>query len=151
MKYVGVKHKPEHENVFWFSVPESISDYVIVGTQVLCNTKKGENSGIVERVMEGVSQTEAVSIIGDYFPLKNILAVKRNLELSDIHIPWDMHQSTPSPEKIANRISELYHTGSFNTPVICSADNNLRDGYTAYLVAKMFGHETLSVFCVVSD
>lgn len=148
MMYVGVKHKPEHDNLFWFSVPDSISKHIKVGAQVLCDTKKGASFGVVVSIIEGVSQKKAAGVIGDYFPLKGVLAVKRDVDISDIHIPWEMRQSSPSPDKIALRIKELYDTCYFHTPVTCSADNNLQDGYTAYLVARMFGHETLSAFCV---
>lgn len=150
MKYVAVRHKPQHTNVWWFSVPEELEDRVYVGAEVLCNARRGEASGKIEYIMDGIPQDEAEKIIGNYFPLKSVLAVKVNYDMSNIHIPYEIATSNPSPDKIAKRITEFYGTGKFNTPVIFSADGNLRDGYTAYLVAKMFGHDTLRGFCLLN-
>lgn len=149
MKYVAVKHKPTHTNVWWFSVPEELNDMVHVGAEVLCNTRKGSASGKIEAVMDGLSQSDAEKIIGNHFPLKSLIAVSVDYDMDGIHIPYHIASSNPAPEKISQRMIEFYSAGKFNTPVIFSADGNLRDGYTAYLVAKMFGHDTLHGFCVV--
>lgn len=135
MKYVAIKHKPEHTNVWWFSVPEELEDKVYIGAEVLCITKKGKASGKIMYIMEGLPQKEAEKIIGKH--------------LDEIHIPMDFLTDCPSSEKLAQRVTEFYATGKFDTPVIISPDGNLRDGYTAYLVAKMFEHDTLRGFCVL--
>lgn len=150
MKYVAVKHKPTHTNVWWFVVPEELEEIVHVGAEVLCDTRKGNSTGKVEYILDGLSQNDAEKIIGNHFPLKSLIAVNVDYDMSGIHIPYEVASSNPSPDKICQRVAEFYATGMFNTPVIFSADGNLRDGYTAYLVAKMFGHDTLRGFCVIS-
>lgn len=149
MKYVAVKHKPEHTNVWWFAVPTELEERVYVGANVLCMTKKGKATGKIEHIMDSVPQNLAEKIIGKHFPLKTIIAVNIEMPIEEIHIPLDYIATNPEAVKITKRIEEFYTTGKFNTPVIFSADGNLRDGYTAYLVAKMFEHETLRGFCVI--
>lgn len=149
MKYVAVKHKPEHRNVWWFSVPEELEDKVYVGAEVLCATSKGNASGKVESILDGVPQSTAEAIIGDHFPLKTIYAVKVDMNIEDIHVPIAFLDSNPDAEKIKERIKEWYSTAKFNTPILFSPDGNLKDGYTAYLVAKMFEHDTLKGYCII--
>lgn len=148
MKYVAVKHKPEHTNVWWFSVPDELASKVYIGADVLCITKRGEASGKITYIMEGIPQKEAEKIIGKHFPLKSIIAVSVGFPMEEIHIPMNFLSDCPSSEKLAKRVTEFYATGKFDTPVIISPDGNLRDGYTAYLVAKMFDHDVLRCFCV---
>lgn len=150
MKCVGVRHKPEHSNLFWFEVPESLEAITQIGTQVICDTRKGNSTGVVDILVEGLDSIESIEFFKGLTPLKRIIAAKKEFELSDIHIPWDMASSAPSSDKITKRINEFYTTGAFQTPIICGADGNLQDGYTAYLVARMFGHDTLSAFCISS-
>ena len=149
MKYVAVKHKPEHTNVWWFMVPDELGDKVSVGNEVICATARGKANGKVVQMMDGISQESAERIIGNHFPLKSVVAVSVELPLSDIHIPLILASSNPSEEKISKRMHEFYKYGKFNTPVIYSTDGTLRDGYTAYLVAKMFDHDTLKGFCSI--
>lgn len=151
MKYVGVKHKPEHTNLYWFAVSGELATYVGVGSKVLCDTRKGHQKGVVQIVLDGVSEDEMLRIAQfsrQYLPVKNIIAVEMDAELKDIHIPYSMEETPPSAEDIAKRVNEFYEHGRFDTPVIFTQDMNLQDGYTAYLVATMFGHETLHGFCV---
>ena len=146
MKYVGVRHKPELPYLFWFSVPEPLSHLVSIGKTVMCDTRKGKTTGVVVQVIEGFLPSEAAKLIGDYFPLKQVIGVEMEFEVNEIHIPWDMQESTPSPEEIAACVRDLY-SGCQRTAVSCSPDGNLREGYPAYLVAKMFGHDTIRGFC----
>lgn len=148
MKYVAIKHKPEHTNVWWFSVPEELEDKVYIGAEVLCLTRKGKATGKIVSIMDGISQTDAEKIIGNHFPLKAVFAVNVEFPLEEIHVPMEYSSTNPTPEKIAKRVNEFYSSGKFNTPVIFTPDGNLRDGYTAYLVAKMFEHNTLRGFCM---
>lgn len=151
MKYVGVKHKPEHTKLYWFAVPDGLAPHVGVGSEVLCDTRKGHNKGIVQIVLDGVSEDEMLRVAQfnrQYLPVKNIISVALDAELGEIHIPYFMENTPPTPEKIAKRVSEFYELGRFDTPVIFTQDMNLQDGYTAYLVATMFGQETLHGFCV---
>ena len=150
MKYVGVKHKPEHTELYWFVVPDGLSPYVYVGSEVICDTRRGHNKGVVHVVLDGVCREEMIMIaqFERDIPVKSIIAVAMDAELGEIHIPYYMQNTPPAAEKIARRVNEFYELGRFDTPVIFTQDMNLQDGYTAYLVATMFGQETLHGFCV---
>lgn len=146
MKYVGVRHKPEHTNLFWFYVPESLSHLISVGQRIVCDTRKGKTTGVVVQIIDGFIQAEATRIIGDYFPLKPVVGLEMDFEIDEIHIPWDIQECNPDPEDIAACIRRLY-SGYQTAQISCTPDGNLHDGYPEYLVAKMFGHDTIRGFC----
>lgn len=144
MKYVGVKHEPEQTVTYWFEAPDNIARQISVGSSVICDTRRGSMSGIVEQIMDGIPQNIARSVIGDHFPLKKVLAVSKDIPIQNIRISWEI-DSNPSPEEIAERVREYYNHGKFDSPIICDEDGNLEEGYSAYLVAKMLAHDTLRV------
>lgn len=143
-KYVGVRHESGQQQVYWFEVPDELFAVTSIGTHVICDTKKGEMPGVIVHVIDGMNDAEAARIIGaKYFPLKRVIAVLSEFQLPDIHIPFEMEtESAPEPDEIADRMREFYATGGFQN-VIFNADGTLLDGYSAYLVAKMFDHESL--------
>lgn len=145
MRYVGVRHAPNQTSLYWFSVPEELLGFITANTKVICDTRKGEAEGTVERVLDGFSEGEVKQISGNRYPLKSIVGALIDYGVSDIHIPWEMEASSPSPEKICSRMREFYSTGVFKTKIVVATDGTLLDGYTAYLVAKMFGHDSLRV------
>ena len=148
-RYVGVQHKSNDNKIFWFIVPESLADTIKLGTKVVCDTRKGRDLGLVVSIIEGAEARHLVP----YRPTREIVAVEQDFELSKIHIPydWNLASTNPSVDKISQRINEYYQSGRFKTVVLCHPDGTLRDGYTAYLVAKMFGHDTLRAFCVATE
>ncbi len=148
MKFVGVKHQPGQEETYWFEVPNTIAHLATIGQAVVCDTRRGNMSGTIVQTMEGIDSREASRIIGNYFPLKKIISITTDFEVAEIHIPWDIANSNPEPNEIATRVSEFYNNGRFLVDVVCTADGNLKEGYTAYLVAKMFGHDTIHGQCV---
>lgn len=147
MKYVGVQHK-ENQQAFWFQVPNELNKFVGVGSEVICDTRRGEALGTVVSVLDGLPDRDLNGIGGFQIPTKKILGVAAEVELAQLNVPLDMELSAPSSSKIAKRIDEFYTCGKFSTPVVFSPNDDLTDGYTAYLVAKMFGHKTLSGFYV---
>lgn len=151
MKYVGVKHQPDNEIAYWFEVPCNLEEVVGVGKDVLCNTRRGDMTGYIVSVMDGVPENEAIKIIGNRFPLKNIIAVSAEFKVPEIYVPWELEKELPEPEEILQRVNEFYEYGCFKIPVSFSDTGTLLDGYSAYLVAKMFGHETLKGYCVASQ
>lgn len=146
MKYVGVRHKHNQTTTYWFESPEELAPHIHIGCEVLCDTSRGNNLGTVVSILEGITEQQARAVIGNFF-LKKIIGVSVDVELENIHIPWEMETSAPSPESIATQISAFYNDAKFSVPVIFTQDFNLYDGYTAYLVAKMFEHEKLHGFC----
>ena len=69
----------------------------------------------------------------------------RKIDVTSIIVPKAFKYSNPSTEKIAKRINEYRTHGKFKTPVVVGEDGMLKDGYTAYLVAKMLDITTLLV------
>ena len=151
MKYVAVKHQPDNEMAYWFEVPQGLENVVSVGKDVICNTKHGDMPGRIVSIIDSVPLSEATRIIGNRFPLKNVIAVAMEFELSEIYVPWDIERILVHPTEIAARVDELYEHGGFKVPISFSSDGRLVEGYSAYLVAKMFEHETLKGYCVSSQ
>lgn len=142
MKYVAVKHKLEHQKVWYFKVPEELSKYVCVGSNVICNTRYGLVKGKVEYILDGAPDL-IVKKIGNCVPSKSIEAVEVDMDMTEIAIPYSLGLSSPDVSELDERINDWYKSGRFNTKVEFDANGGLKDGYSAYLVARMFDHNTL--------
>ncbi len=142
MKYVAVRHKPEHQNVWFFKVPEVLNEYVQIGNKVICDTRYGLTKGRIEYILDGVPDT-VIEQVADCNPSNFIVGVESAVSMEDITVPLIFDMSTPDSSKLMQRVHEWYRNGAFNTKVEFHADGELKDGYSAYLVARMFGHETL--------
>lgn len=70
--------------------------------------------------------------------------IHMHIKVSDIKITTAFSNTIPSPKKIAQRVEEYKTEGKFNTDVVVR-NGYLIDGYSAYLVCKMLGIETLKV------
>jgi hypothetical protein len=70
---------------------------------------------------------------------------KITLPLASIKIQDEWVKTIPSPEKIAERVQEWKSKGRFNTRVAVDKNAMLLDGYSAYLVAKMFDVQEMKV------
>ena len=77
------------------------------------------------------------------FVCDNRNKVYQHIPMEDIKIPKYFASTIPQPEKIAARVREIKESGRFNTTVTINKDGLLTDGYTAYLVAKMFDFAVL--------
>lgn len=80
----------------------------------------------------------------------------KTVKLSKIKIRDDFSKHMPKPDKIAAkydytknqlRINRKYnaHRKLFQSTIIMDKRNNLLDGYTSYLIAKMLGIEKVEV------
>jgi len=174
MKCVGVRHQAGQDKLFWFVVPDELCKFVHIKSKVYCSTQHGVSSGVVEGVGEYVkfedddpivkagNLTANESVVNFICSLSGrdirigdirigvVTSVIDDVPLSEIHVPWRMASSSPSSEKIAKRVQEFYDFSDFETRVVIDEHGNLIDGYTAYLVAKMFDHETLKAERVAS-
>ncbi len=149
MKYVGVQHEQyqgEYRDVvYWFVVIDDIADHVRINSRVICDTRRGKNDGRVVYILEGIPEEMAKSIIGErFFPLRQVVSVYMDVNLEDIFIPWETEVAAPEVGEIARSITHYYVNGKFQAPVKLMPNMALCDGYTDYLAAKMFGHNTLS-------
>lgn len=145
---MGIKHHPEQTQIYWFEVPESLCTSVKIGDEVLCDTRRGHQTGIVTSIAEGLEQNKVQQVIGvGRFPLKKVIAVKISIEIDKIHIPFDMQAGGVNIGEVHNVMEEYYKNGFFPGEIKFSTNNDLIQGYSEYLVAKMFDHGVLSGFC----
>lgn len=63
--------------------------------------------------------------------------------LNDIKI--SKKYKKPGKAKMDSRIEYYKHFQDFRVPVLVDKDNNLKDGYTSYLIAQSLGHNCISV------
>lgn len=68
--------------------------------------------------------------------LKSTTAI---IDLDKINIPSNFKKKLPSETKIAERYRCYMKTGCFDREIVVDENYNLIDGYTTYLVCKMFG------------
>lgn len=76
-----------------------------------------------------------------------IIGEKVSVPVKDIVVPEVFSGTKPQISKLAQRIKEYYFGDSFKTPVVFEKTDEgyvIADGYTAYLVCKMFNVEELS-------
>lgn len=150
-KFVGVKHKPEHNQVYWFEVPESLCEITKIGSRVLCDTSRGDQEGTVVSVIEGVGENKAQHTIGARFPLKKIVAVKMSLDIDKIHIPYDIQAYGWNLKDIYETMEAYFAVGYFSGSIKFSINNDLIEGYSEYLIAKMFDHGVLEGWYVAKE
>lgn len=143
MKVAMVKHTPAGQ-VFWFGVPDRFVNDIHPGSRVACDTAWGQNLGVVVGSPLNEKDVKAIAIAsGAKFPLRQIVAVATPVPMQDIKISKYMSCTKPRDEKISKRFLEVYHNGEFNTSVVIGKDGVLVDGYSAYLVAKELGLDSI--------
>jgi hypothetical protein len=59
------------------------------------------------------------------------------VNLSDIHISYAFWKTPPKPEKINTCYAYYREHGKFDRDIVIDEKGTLRDGYVAYLVARM--------------
>ena len=145
MNVVMVKHG-SCGKVYWFEVPDQISPQLLPGTRVACDTVRGKKYGVtVGSVVSSDDVMEVMLASGATLPLRKILDAAHDIELTDITIPDYMARHSPSDALLSKRFLEFYHTMQFNTNVVVDENGVLKDGYSAYLVAKMLRLSVISV------
>lgn len=149
MTFAKVKHQASPERGFWFEVAWGLWDRIHIGDEVLCDTARGLARGRVETIISGFSEDEFVKQYG-FYPSADIIGVYTDYLSPDvIRIPKYLSDSRPGVDKIKKRIVEFYSKGGFKTKIEVNLNLTLKDGYTAYLVAKMFGVNELQN-CLIS-
>jgi hypothetical protein len=76
----------------------------------------------------------------EYFNLE-----RRNVLLTDVKITSSFAKTQPRNEKLNKRLDEYRSHGACETPILVDENMVLFDGYTSYLVYKMFGVEKIPV------
>lgn len=147
MMFVQVIHQANPEYRFWFEVPRDLTLWVQTDYDVICNTAKGLARGKVVRLVDGLSDDEFKDLFG-FFPTAEVYGVYKNMNVELIDVPEKLYLSHPAPSKIAKRVRELY-AGGFKTRIELDPYLELKDGYTAYLVARMFNIDKLPN-CLIS-
>lgn len=145
MNIVEVCHKCGGKS-FWFEVPDELKDMIHEGSSVVCNTKVGNSAGIAQTSVFSGDGIEMIAVQnGATLPLKSVIAVQANFPMSEIKIGNHMKATKPAQKKIRERLAEYYKDGKFYTRVSLDRRGYLVDGYSAYLVAKMFDLEEIPV------
>ncbi|MFA5676586.1 MAG: hypothetical protein WDA65_08720 [Christensenellales bacterium] len=67
------------------------------------------------------------------------------ISLSDINILGAFAYTPPKPDKIKSCYEYYTKTGRFDRSIIVDENNVLRDGYVAYLIARMMGLSNIKV------
>lgn len=144
---VAVKHKPEQKKNYWFEVPEKLVPLIQNGTTVLCNTRRGQQSGVAQT---DVYYVDVVNRLAEYegarLPLRKIIGVRKEIPMRGIKIGSHLETSYPSKNRMIQRLKEFYDCGAFCTRVVVDSAGWLIDDYSAYLVAKMFGLTSIPIW-----
>lgn len=145
MNIVEVCHKCGGKS-FWFEVPDELTDMIHEGSSVVCSTKVGNSAGIARTSVFSGDGIEMIAVQnGATLPLKSVIAVQTNYPLSEIKIGNHMKMTRPARKKIVERLKEYYEDEKFYTRVSIDKRGYLVDGYSAYLVAKMFDLKEIPV------
>lgn len=67
------------------------------------------------------------------------------IKLSKIKITPEMASTSPRPNKFKWKYSFYRNTHKFESEIVLDKQYNLIDGYTTYLLAKMFGYKKIKV------
>lgn len=152
MNIVEVKHAPSQKKTYWFEVPDDLIEIIRPGDTVLCDTVLGRQKGIAQTVVVSSDTIENIAVMhGATLPLKRVVGVYKTFPMDVIEIPEYMKNTKPAVDKLVSRIEEWYLRGVFKTKVVISNNGTLQDGYTAYLVAKMFGLKNIPVYIESSE
>lgn len=162
-RIVAVKHSHEkNAKEYWFNVPEKITCDLQIGDTVYCDTFQGIVEGYVTKIIEtneinGVKSIKLVeekknnvgNLVGEFThwscitlevdPEKDIIGKKVKCNLEDIIISKGMRRTRPRIEKLQEKLAEYYMNGrKVLSPIIINSSGILVDGYTTYLIHKMF-------------
>lgn len=163
-RIIAVRHtRREGTKEYWFNVPENIACDLQIGDTVYCDTFQGISEGYVTKIIEedetnGTNSIKLVeekknnvrTLIGEFVhwscitidtnPTKSIIGKKVQYNLEDIKISKEMRRTRPALEKLQNKIAMYYMNGrKALSPIIIKSSGELIDGYTTYLIHKMFG------------
>lgn len=163
-RIIAVRHtRREGTKEYWFNVPENITCDLQIGDTVYCDTFQGIVEGYVTKIIEedetnGTNSIKLVeekknnvrTLIGEFVhwscitidanPTKSIIGKKVQYNLEDIKISKEMRRTRPALEKLQNKIAVYYMNGRKElSPIIIKSSGELIDGYTTYLIHKMFG------------
>lgn len=70
---------------------------------------------------------------------------EKKVRLSKIKIPEEMQLTPPSPQKLETRYTYFLRYREFQSKITVTRDFILTDGYTTYLLARMFGRRNITV------
>lgn len=136
VRFVKVKH-PDCEKEFIFGVPDNLIPFVRPGVGCECNTWKGIAPGTIVTECEELPPKEFKKRHPySYYPPSNIKSINISVQPEDVRLP--NYISPPNPKKLIKRLEEFSQEGKFKTRIIFTPDLVLKDGYTAYLVCKLY-------------
>ena len=161
-RIVAVKHShKKYAKEYWFNVPKIVTCSLQIGDTVYCDTCRGDSEGYITKIIEidninGVESVKLIQMEDDINnlavnllfwcntafkanPTKDIIGKKIKFNIDDIKISKDMRRSRPGIEKLQGKLAEYYlHGKSALSPITIKSSGELIDGYTTYLIHKMF-------------
>lgn len=144
MNIVLVQHRPDSQRQYCFEVADRLLPYVHKGVKVVCDTKRGNEPGVIASdVLTDEDARSAIIEHGASFPLREIIAVIKEIDISNVRVPIRMLDSQPKEEKLHQRKAELKRLGGVATNVVVRDNGILCDGYTAYVVCKQRGMDKI--------
>lgn len=162
-RIIAVRHtRREGTKEYWFNVPENITCDLQIGDTVYCDTFQGISEGYVTKIIEedetnGINSIKVIedkknnvrTLAGEFSywgnvtfgidPTNNIVGKKAQYNLEDIKISKKMKRTRPALEKLQNKLAIYYMNGrKALSPIVITSTGELVDGYTTYLIHKMF-------------
>lgn len=140
MKYALVRHEnqPSKKN-YAFAIPDELVQYAMPGAKVTMDTFYGPECGILMTgAMEASEDDIRFTNPKAVFPLREITAIEWSAPWESVKIPKRFQNAPPKPEKIFKRLKELEFLGRFDTNINIDSNSTLLDGYSAYLVCRMY-------------
>lgn len=162
-RIVAVKHShKKNAKEYWFNVPKTVTCSLQVGDIVYCDTCRGDSKGYITKIIEidDTNGAESVKLIQmedgginnlavklllwcntafELNPTKDVIGKKMKFNIEDIKISKNMRRTRPGIEKLQGKLAEYYlHGKSALSPIAIKSSGELVDGYTTYLIHKMF-------------
>lgn len=141
MMYVVPVKLQNNDSEFCFTATKELFAIITPPTSVVVQTKFGEQ---IARVVsapfmlnendrnEMAAFTERFGVNLPYQPVLGVLRLATGLD--EIIVPY--HFRKPKQEKLEELFFQFLKDGYFDTPFKVDENKHLRDGYTAYLIAK---------------
>lgn len=112
--------------------------WITIAVMEYCDNKLLKGSDALAEIQEQHIKVQN-EMIDDL--LKKLSEQTKIIDITRIKIP--KHFTKPRQKKLEERWDYAVKNGKFKVPVIIDKDNNLKDGYTSYLVAKSLGLEEI--------
>jgi len=145
---IQVKHSP-NDKAYTFNVPMKLIPVLKRNMCVTVKTRIGKSSGVtVSEIISGEAANEVIKVSGASLPLKSVVSLFRRIPLDSVIISDEFAKTHPRSDTLMNCYEHYRKYKKFNGHIVVDENGVLIDGYTRYLVAKMFGHKNIRVIAM---